>query len=1234
MLRKFWKRVILGVSILALALPSLTLSEFPMAAAASESALKSDLEGHWSEEVFSKWIEQGWINGYTDGTFKPDKPVKRAELAAMINRAFGLAEPSDTLPFTDINSTHWAYKDILIAFQAGYLKGANGKANADTVATRQEGAVMMANVLKLESVTSADLSQYKDGNSAAVWAQSALSQLSAKGIFKGDTNGNLRPGDVLTRAQAITVIDSALVKNQEKVVFDTAGEYGSLEQTQVIKGDVVVTAAGVTLINMEIQGDLLLAEGIAEGDVYLKKVNVRGTMTVQGGGENSIHVEDTVLVKVIVDKATGKVRIVATGSTDVKTVVVQSPVKLEEQDFQSGKGFNAVELSKSLPANSKIDLVGQFEDVRVLATTIQINIPSGTIEHLDVAANSNDNKIELGEDASIVNLVLNAIAELAGKGQIMTATLSEQAEGTKFETEPVKVEGPGQSGGATTPPVVIPGGGGGGPVVQPPAGNQSNAALSDVQVGGNYSLVQRDAQLAAIGTGFHKNILGYSISVPRNISNITVPVTVTSESDEAKIYATVEYKDQTSANFSLTNTNRAFNVQLKPLEDVQVSISVISGNGLIEKNYWISFQYERTVQDAFLIRQYDLPYLIEPGNVRYEIYSSKVFNKNDVAELYESSDATEPFLSAVAGNLGEIYLMLNGENARLQETGEFFIKVKRGGQDILVGDFKYDFSTIPRITDVEGVTVRSMTNVEREETLGDLSPKVPYYRVIALDPSRWSGTLLEDAKYYTNHEAPSDSIYFELGAPVRDSYKADLDPFYTNINLIRQAEGYYGMHNMNDPIVYDSYVQIIFYNKNYQPIGYYQEAMEPGPEHVLPGYTVVHSIRPELNTGDQTPPAFTGALPAHLAVGEKLFFSVNEKANVYIVPDGTQWETGKDIDSLVRSGGGAGARYEITDISAALDTSKLATGDWIVVAIDASGNISSSVLISLVDPESVIMFDGFMYNFNKGIGLRFDTEIGVPDNLKEAISLSRDGGLTYEPLGQGDRVSRDTDNSIYIVFEHPYSGSLNQIKINKGTLVHVASGRTMDYDWISPTFEAGTDVAMTSETNLEIGEEVVFSVDRAATLYLVPLDWFGRFQEAVAEGKGKSVTLNEQQAGQEIRISTQGLVPGKYVLYTQLGVIHTINLNQTQNVESNQITVVNSQIEKSVTVTNLNPGDTIRVYGMGMMNSERLLLQSKTVLSGETSVKLEVPGLSDYGSVLITIQAPDRGESKGLGINY
>lgn len=352
------------------------------------------------------------------------------------------------------------------------------------------------------------------------------------------------------------------------------------------------------------------------------------------------------------------------------------------------------------------------------------------------------------------------------------------------------------------------------------------------------------------------------------------------------------------------------------------------------------------------------------------------------------------------------------------------------------------------------------------------------------------------------------------------------------------------------------------------------------------------------------------------------------------MPDGTQWETGKDIDSFVRSGGGAGARYEITDISATLDTSTLATGDWIVVAVDASGNISSSVLISLVDPESVIMFDGFMYNFNKAIGLRFNTEIGVPNNLKEAISLSRDGGLTYEPLGQGDRVSRDSDNSIYIVFEQPYSGSLNQIKINKGTLVHVASGRTMDYDWISPTFAAGTDVAMTSDTNLEIGEEVVFSVDRPATLYLVPLDWFGRFQEAVAEGKGKSVIVSEQQAGEEIRISTQGLAPGKYVLYTQGGVIHTINLGQTQDVESNQITVVNSQIEESVTVTNLNPGDTIRVYGMGMMNPERPLLQSKTVLSGETSVKLEVPGLSDYGMVLITIQAPDRGESNGLGINY
>ena len=47
---------------------------------------KKDYEGHWAEKAIRRCIEKGLMTGYKDGTFQPDKPVTRAELATVLER--------------------------------------------------------------------------------------------------------------------------------------------------------------------------------------------------------------------------------------------------------------------------------------------------------------------------------------------------------------------------------------------------------------------------------------------------------------------------------------------------------------------------------------------------------------------------------------------------------------------------------------------------------------------------------------------------------------------------------------------------------------------------------------------------------------------------------------------------------------------------------------------------------------------------------------------------------------------------------------------------------------------------------------------------------------------------------------------------------------------------------------------------------------------------------------------
>jgi hypothetical protein len=142
-------------------------------------------------------------------------------------------------------------------------------------------------------------------------------------------------------------------------------------------------------------------------------------------------------------------------------------------------------------------------------------------------------------------------------------------------------------------------------------------------------------------------------------------------------------------------------------------------------------------------------------------------------------------------------------------------------------------------------------------------------------------------------------------------------------------------------------------DENYQPIGYYEQALEPEAKHLSPGHQVVHTIRPELNEGDTDAPAFTSELPSTLTVGEQLHMNVSERANVYLVPAGTSLARGRDIHALVLGGIGNGnATIPVAPYSAYLNTDSLAEGNWLVVAVDRSGNVSAPIPLELVRADN------------------------------------------------------------------------------------------------------------------------------------------------------------------------------------------------------------------------------------------------------------------------------------------
>lgn len=79
----------------------------------------SDVEGHWAESYVSAFVQAGYVNGYPDGTFKPEQEITRAEAVVLINKIVGTRNAAaSAASFADLTPEHWAYEEIMKALKS------------------------------------------------------------------------------------------------------------------------------------------------------------------------------------------------------------------------------------------------------------------------------------------------------------------------------------------------------------------------------------------------------------------------------------------------------------------------------------------------------------------------------------------------------------------------------------------------------------------------------------------------------------------------------------------------------------------------------------------------------------------------------------------------------------------------------------------------------------------------------------------------------------------------------------------------------------------------------------------------------------------------------------------------------------------------------------------------------------------------------------------------------------
>lgn len=261
-----------------------------------------DFPTDWSAAGLRSAVDNGLLNG-ANGRINGAGLLTRAQMAAIINRAFAAKKTADLSGYNDVSADAWYRSDLAAAVAMGTFQGANGKLNPESPITREEAFAVLARAFALESGSTASLNVFSDSASVSPWAADSAAALVENGYVNG-ANGALNPKSNITRAEFA------------KIISDMASTYAdaSASLPETVDGSLIVRDNSVSLAGKTINGDLIIADGVSQID--LSNVTVTGRILLRGG-ESGVNFANTKAGKGIA----ANTDIAVSGTVDSITVI-------------------------------------------------------------------------------------------------------------------------------------------------------------------------------------------------------------------------------------------------------------------------------------------------------------------------------------------------------------------------------------------------------------------------------------------------------------------------------------------------------------------------------------------------------------------------------------------------------------------------------------------------------------------------------------------------------------------------------------------------------------------------------------------------------------------------------------------------------------------------------------------------------------------------------------------------
>lgn len=179
-----------------------------------------DIVSHWGQDYIELLASKLIIDGVTDTTFEPERNITRAEFAALVVRSLGLSPETTGSSFNDITSDAWYAGVVNAAAKAGIVDGyEDGSFRPQAQITREELAAMVVRSFEYaggevevdDAAQTQILSAWSDA-SQIVWGHLEVAKAIKAGLVDGMTDTTLQTYAQATRAQTAAMLQRFLEK--------------------------------------------------------------------------------------------------------------------------------------------------------------------------------------------------------------------------------------------------------------------------------------------------------------------------------------------------------------------------------------------------------------------------------------------------------------------------------------------------------------------------------------------------------------------------------------------------------------------------------------------------------------------------------------------------------------------------------------------------------------------------------------------------------------------------------------------------------------------------------------------------------------------------------------------------------------------------------------------------------------------------------------------------------------